>query len=579
MSDPSPSPASPSPHRSSTGNDRAGNGGTGASSGRSALLVGVGVLLSRISGLLRELVIAAMLGIGVAADAFRAALQIPGLLQNVLGEGVLSASFVPVYADAVEREQRGETDDGDDTADALAGTIAALLGLLTAVIVFVGIVLARPVTRVILPYLGDETFELTVRLTRIMWAGLGFIVLSAWCLGVLNTHRRFFLSFVAPVLWNAAQVVLATIAWARGWADADIARAAAWGVAVGGVAQFVVQVPVVRRVAPQVRPMLATQLSSVREVISRFGPAVLGRGVVQLSAFLDLFLAGLLATGAITGLGLAQVLYLLPIGIFAMSVAAADLPELAREQHSRPSVAARMRAGHERVAFYVVFSAVAFIVVGRPIVGALFQRGDFSADDARFVSFVLGAYSLGLVGSASSRLLQNACFAAGDVSGPARLAGARVSIAALIGIVLMFQLERYGITDGQVERLGDVPAFGLLPEEVREDELAPQRLGAVGLALGSAVAAWIEYGLLRRRVRRQLASTRPYRDPALNLLWPVVAAATVGGGLMWVIDGVHPLIEAPLTAGPAGLAYVGTAYWRGVPTAGALVDMVARRLR
>ncbi len=268
-------------------------------SGRNASLVAIGVLLSRLSGLVREVVFAGLLGTRLAADAFKAALQIPGLLQNILGEGALSASFVPVYADQVERRTRadrtGEADDADP--DVVAGTIAAILGLLTAVVVFVGIVAARPITRVILPFLGDETFDLTVDLVRIMWAGLGFIVLSAWCLGVLNTHRRFFLSYVAPVLWNASQVVLALIAWGRGWSDADIARAAAWGVAVGGVAQFLVQVPVVRRVAPGIRPALAVQLQAVREVGRRFGPAVLGRGVVQLSAFLDLFLAGLLAAG------------------------------------------------------------------------------------------------------------------------------------------------------------------------------------------------------------------------------------------------------------------------------------------
>ena len=416
-------------------------------SGRSALLVGAGVMLSRLSGLIREFVFTGLLGTKIAADAFRAALQIPGLLQNVLGEGVLSASFVPVYADLTERKDRGE--DAEDP-DAVAGTIAALLGLITAVVVFLGIVLARPLTRVVLPYLADETFELTVRLVRIMWAGLGFIVLSAWCLGVLNTHRKFFLSYVAPVLWNAAQVVLAVVAWARGWSDADIARAAAWGVVIGGALQFLVQVPAVRKAAPTLRPALKTRLQGVRDVGSRFGPAVLGRGVVQISAFVDLFLAGLLAVGAITGLTVAQILYLLPIGVFAMSVAAADLPELSREQQSAPRVAARMRAGHERIVFYVFFCAIAFIAMGKPVVGALFQRGDFTADDTILVWLVLAAYSVGLVASGSSRLFQNASFAAGDVSGPARLAGLRVAIAAVVGGLLMLQFERFGVVGGQV---------------------------------------------------------------------------------------------------------------------------------
>lgn len=537
-------------------------------SGRSALLVGAGVMLSRLSGLIREFVFTGLLGTKIAADAFRAALQIPGLLQNVLGEGVLSASFVPVYADLTDRKERGE--DGEDP-DAVAGTIAALLGLITAVVVFLGIVLARPLTRIVLPYLADETFDLTVRLVRIMWAGLGFIVLSAWCLGVLNTHRKFFLSYVAPVLWNAAQVVLAVVAWARGWSDADIARAAAWGVVIGGAAQFLVQVPAVRRAAPTLRPVLKTRLAGVREVGGRFGPAVLGRGVVQISAFVDLFLAGLLAVGAITGLTVAQILYLLPIGVFAMSVAAADLPELSREQQSAPRVAARMRAGHERIVFYVFFCAIAFIAMGKPVVGALFQRGEFTADDTILVWLVLAAYSVGLVASGSSRLFQNASFAAGDVSGPARLAGLRVAIAAVVGGLLMLQFERFGVVGGQVERFGDLPALSLLPEEVRQDDAAPQRLGALGLAIGSAVAAWVEYGLLRRRVRRGLTTTRRNPDPIWSLLAPGAAAALVGGFLSWVLDDLHPLMSAPLVVGAGGVVYVSLAYLRGSPSAADLL--------
>lgn len=536
-------------------------------SGRSAALVGSGVLLSRLAGLAREQILAAYLGIGVAADAFKAALQIPGLLQNMLGEGVLSASFVPVYAqlsDAEDEEARRD-------ADAVAGTVAALLGLLTALIVLVGIVAARPITKLLLPALGDETFELTVDLVRIMWAGLGFIVLSAWCLGVLNTHRRFFLSYVAPVVWNATQVVIATVAWARGWSDADIARAAAWGVALGGLLQFAIQLPSVLRVAPRVRPMLATRLDGVREVRRRFTPAIAGRGVVQLSAFLDLVLAGLLATGAIAGISIAQILYLLPIGVFAMSVAAADLPELSRDRGDAPKVAARLRVGHERITFFVLFSAVAFIVAGKPLVGALFQWGSFDADDTVFVWVVLAAYSLGLVASAASRLMQNACFSHGDVRGPAVLAGVRVVIAATLGVVLMLQFERFGVVARDVEKLGDLPAFGLLPKSVRADEAAPQRLGAVGLALGSAVAAWIEYALLRGRVRRALHGTRPYRDPAIGLLPAAILAGVVGATLSFVLDPFHHLLVAPIAIGCAGAAYVALAYWRGSHSAADLL--------
>ncbi len=543
--------------------------------GRSAVLVGAGILASRVSGLVREMIFAAFFGTKIVADAVRFALQMPGMLQNILGEGVLSASFVPVYAQAVERDAELGTDD----ASAIAGTIASLLGLLTGVIVLVGIVATRPIAKVLLWQLPDESFDLTVALARIMWAGLGFIVLSAWCLGVLNTHRKFFLSYIAPVLWNAAQVVLASIAWLNDWSDASIARWAAWGVAIGGALQFLVQLPAVLKVAPGIGPRLTLHLPEVREVIRRFGPAISGRGVVQLSAFLDLVLAGMLAVGAQSGLAFAQILYLLPIGVFAMSVVAADLPELSRE-HNRPArIAARIRTSQQRVAFFVAFSAVAFIFAGKPLVGALFQRGEFTADDTVFVWLILGTYSLGLLASSTSRLLQNTCFALGDVRGPAQFAALRVAVAASLGGLLMVQADRFGVVSGSVQRLGDLPAFGLLPEAVREDDLAPQRLGAIGLAFGSAVAAWIELALLQGRVRRALRTTRPLGSPTHGLLIPSLAAAAAAAGLSYLLDGHQLQLSAFVVLGVSGSLYVLLAYWQGIRSAEELVRSVGLHRR
>lgn len=542
----------------------------GPDSGRSAVLVGAGVMLSRLSGVVRELVLAALLGLTMAADAFKAALQIPGLLQNVLGEGVLSASFIPVYAGLVD-------DDDEEEAGRVAGAVLGLLGLLTAAIVVVGVLAARPITRLILPFLAEDTFELTVSLVRVMWVGLGFIVLSAWCLGVLNTHRRFFLSYVAPVLWNAAQVVLALAAWARGWGLDDIARAAAWGVAAGGVLQFAVQLPAVLAVAPRLRVSLAWRRPGVRTVIRRFGPAVLGRGVVQVSAFIDLFLAGLLASGAIAALSASQVIYLLPIGVFAMGVAAADLPELARERDVDHLIAARLRVGLERVGLFVLFSAVAFITMGKLVVGALYERGEFGADETILVWLTLAGYSLGLVGSASSRVLQNACYARGDVRGPAQLAALRVVVAAGLGSVLMFQLDRFGIVGGAVERLGELPAFAPLPDAERQGTAQSLRLGAVGLALGGMVAAWLEYALLKRRVAGQLPRARRLRQPAWRYLPAAAVTGSLGIAATVVLDDLPPLLAAPLALGVTGVVYVLMCARAGSSSARALIRTAVRR--
>ncbi|MEE3016561.1 MAG: murein biosynthesis integral membrane protein MurJ, partial [Actinomycetota bacterium] len=359
-------------------------------SGRNAMIVGAGIMLSRLSGLIRELIFAGLLGTRVAADAFKAALQIPGLLQNILGEGTLSASFIPTYSRLID------ANDDKDEPGLVAGTIVTLLGLITSAIVIIGILAARPMSKILLPLLPDETFELTVNLVRIMWAGLGFIVLSSWCLGILNAHRKFFLSFAAPILWNAAQIIFALLAWAQGWSDASIAKAAAWGVLVGGALQFLIQIPLVIKVSPSIKLGVKKGSDAVREIISKFFPSVMGRGVIQFSGFLDLFLAGLLATGAFTALSLAQIIYMLPIGLFVMSIISADLPEFSRDRDNISAITTRFITSSERIAFYLVFSSIAFITMGEPLIDFLFERGKFTSEDTLYIWIVLAAYSLGL---------------------------------------------------------------------------------------------------------------------------------------------------------------------------------------
>ncbi|MEX0706010.1 MAG: lipid II flippase MurJ, partial [Nitriliruptoraceae bacterium] len=205
---------------------------------RASSAVAAGILLSRLSGLVREIVMARLLGTGVGAEAVRAALRVPNLLQNLLGEGVLSASFVPVYSQLLAEGRRRE-------AGRLAGAVAGLLLTLVTVIVVLIAVFAEPVTRALawgfVP--GSARFELTVQLVRIVTPGIGMLVLSAWCLAILNAHRQFFLAYVAPVLWNAA-IVGALISTAMvTLAETSLATALAWGAVAGSTLQFVVQVP------------------------------------------------------------------------------------------------------------------------------------------------------------------------------------------------------------------------------------------------------------------------------------------------------------------------------------------------
>ena len=542
-----------------------------ASGRRSSALVGGGILLSRLAGLARESLIAATFATGFAVDAFRAALRIPNVLQNLLGEGSLSASFIPVYA-------RLLADGDEEEAGRLAGAVAGLLAVVAAAFVVAGVVFARPLTAVLAPGYTGARFELTVTLVRILTPGIGALVLSAWCLGVLNSHRRFFLSYAAPVLWNVAQIAVLVALGARGLSQSSLAVALAWGALAGGFLQLGVQLPAVRSLLGRLRPTTSWGTREVRTVLRRFAPAATGRGVVQLAAYVDLVLASFLALGAVAALSYALVLYLLPISLFGMSVAAAELPELSR--HADSGGAERLEELLARVAFFVVPTALAYLVVGDVVVAALFERGRFGPDDTRLVWWVLAAFSLGLVATTASRIMQSALYALGDTRGPAAVAVARVALSATVGAALMLQLDRLALagTGGLgVVLLGDLPAWSPLPVAVRSDPDAALRLGAVGLALGSAFGAWLELALLRRRLPSPLGRARLLGGHGRATVLAALVGVAVAVAVRAAVGGLAPVLALAAMAPPAGAAYLLVAAKMKVPEALALAATLRRR--
>ena len=536
--------------------------------GRGSSAVAAGIALSRLSGLLRESLLRSVLALGPAADAFAAALRIPNLLQNLLGEGSLSASFIPVYSRLLGEGR-------DDEAGRVAGAVAGLLAALAGGLVLVSILAARPLAVLLAPGFEGRRLDLTVDLLRITTGGLGLLVLSAWCLGVLNSHGRFFLPYVAPVLWNAAQVAVLAAAAFGDWSPRGAAIALAWGLVAGGALQFGVQAVAVWRLAPDLRPSFGRGNAAVADVRRRFGPAVLGRGVLQLSGYLDLVLASLLVTGAVAGLLSAQMLYALPVALFATSVAVAELPEMSR---LASGLADRALAARRRTAFFVAFCTVAYLVLGESIVGALFGWGAFDADDTRAVALVLAAYSLGLPAVASSKIFQNTLYAVGDTSGPARIAAARVGLAAVVGIALMFPLDRIAAHGGALLTLDGVGWFGPLNAGIRTGSPDPH-LGAVGLALGSACAAWLELALLSRRCRRSVDGTSGPTAVMSRLAPATGAAVVVALGVRWATDGLPAIAAAPIGLAVAGCTYVLVASATGVDEANLVIGPLRRRLR
>jgi putative peptidoglycan lipid II flippase len=543
---------------------------------RSSFLVGAGILLSRLSGLVREVATAAFLATGVGAEAFKAALRIPNLLQNLLGEGVLSASFVPAYSKLLAEGRR-------DDAGRLAGAIAGLLLVLTSTLVVIGVVFAVPITRILTPGFvpGTERFDLTVTLVRIVTPGVGFLVLSAWCLGILNSHRRFFLSYVAPVVWNATIIGMLVTAALVTTSQVRLATAMAIGAALGSVLQFAVQLPSVLKLTRSLRLSVSLRVPGVLPTVRRFGQVVAGRGGVQLASYVDLAVASLLAFGAFSALTYAQVLYLLPISLFGMSVAAAELPTLSTMDRSdRPRIVARLDAGLGRVAFFVVPSSIAFLLAGDLIAASVFQWGAFSPEASVQVGAILAVYALGMLASTSSRLLQSALYGAEDTRNPAIYAVLRVVLSLIVGVTLMFPLDAFGVTSEGI-RLVDDPSWSIASEALRAGPESAFRLGATGLAFGAAVGAWFELLLLRTRVGIVFGPTRlggPHAQAILRSAVAGVAGAVLARVLVAAVP-LGPHLGGVVAVGLIGASYLVAARVQGIPEAAELTGRFERLVR
>ncbi len=520
---------------------------------KASIFVAAGILLSRISGLLREGIFSHFFGTSMYADAFRAALRMPNALQNLLGEGTLSASFIPVYSELLEEGRK-------EDAGRLAGAIFSLLFVLASGLVLIGILAAPLLVSIFTPGFEGERREITITLVRIIFPMTGVLVLYAWTLGILNSHRRFFLSYVAPVLWNGA-IIATMLFFGWNWEQDALVVAVGWGAFVGGVLQFAIQLPWVFRLEKNLVLTFAREMKERAEVIRNAIPAVLGRGVVQISGYLDMILASLLAVGGVAAIAYAQTLYMLPVSLFGMSVAAAELPELSRERKKGVEVL-RKRANEAlgRMSFYVIPSLFGFLALGDVIVGAMYQRGEFGRPQTLLVAATLAAYAVALTATTATRLYNSTFFALRDTKTPAKVAALRVLIAAGLGFLFMIQFEA-------VDLFGRTVGPGLFSELRIDDTPDPIFFGAVGLALGSGIAAWIEWFILRRILGRRVGKIRAGADTLVRIVVAAVVATAVAWATRLVVPAIHPIPDAALILGAFVLVYFPLTSWMGLEEA------------
>ena len=519
------------------------------STGRFAALIAIGILMSRVFGLVRQRVFGHYFGTSDAADAFNAAARIPNFLQNLFGEGVLSASFIPVYAGLLARGQREE-------ADRVAGVVGALLALVTAVLVALGIVLTPWLVATVAMGFTGEKRELTILLVRIMFPGIGLLVCSAWCLGVLNSHRKFLLSYLAPVIWN---VVMIAALWWFGRRNITLPRLAemiAWAAVLGSALQFLVQLPTVLRLAPGIRPSLDTASEHVRQVVRGFVPVFVGRGVVQISGYIDSDLASLIGSGAVSVFTYAQALYLLPGSLFGMAISAAELPAMSSLTGGIEEVAALLRgrldAGLRRIAFFIVPSAMAFLALGDVIASALYRSGRFSHADAVWVWGTLAGSSVGLLASTLGRLYSSTFYALRDTRTPLRFAVVRVLLTLALGYLFALPLPR---------------AIGIDP-----------RWGVAGLTASAGLAGWVEFTLLRRALNARIGRTGLSASYVIRLWASALVAAAAGVAVKYAMGIEHTIVLAIVALGLYGALYFGLTAALGVSDGAALLRRVVARV-
>ena len=368
-------------------------------------VIAAGVLLSRIAGLVRDSIFAHFLGDSATADAFKAGFRIPNILQNLFGEGVLSASFIPVYGKLL-----GEGD--DETADMLAWGVGAIMTLGVTVLVAIGVLVTPYLIDVIAPGFEGDKRDLTIQIVRILFPGAGLLVMSAWFLGVLNSHHKFFVSYTAPVAWNVAMIAALLYYGPRRSQD-GLAIAISWASVVGSALQIAVQVPQTLALLRKHRIDLARIAAPLRSVFNNLTPVVISRGVINLSSYIDNILASLLPTGAVAALNYGQLLYMLPISLFGYSVAASELPAMSRAAGAMPEqmsaiLRARINRGLRQIAFMTVPSSAAFLILGDVIVAMIYQSGAFTRADAIYVWAVLAGSGVGLLAATMGRLYNSA---------------------------------------------------------------------------------------------------------------------------------------------------------------------------
>jgi putative peptidoglycan lipid II flippase len=478
---------------------------------KAAGLVSAMTLVSRVLGLVREQVFAALLGAGYHSDAFRIAFRIPNLLRDLFAEGALSAAFVPTYARARHDEQQA--------AFRLASRVFSFVAVVLGALVVVGVILAWPIVSGIAPGFDDAPgkAELTVRLTRVMMPFLPLVSFAAVAMGMLNAEGRFGIPALSPALFNAVAILWAAVLYLMGLGADQVVLGWAFGTLAGGLAQFLVQVPSLRRLGFRFRPEWAPGDPGLRQIGRLMAPATVGLAAVQVNIFVSSIFASS-EPGAVSWLDYAFRLLYLPIGLFGVALGTIATAGLARKaaEADFDGLRTTLRQSLSMLAFLTLPATVGLIALGVPVVRLLYERGRFTAADTQATAAALFLYAFGLVGYTGVKVLAPAFYALGRPRVP--LAASLVAVATNLVVILAahgtlgFRAIALGTALGSIlnasllvglfeKRVGGLVGHGLL-RPVARMVLAALVMGASARAL----SAWLETSLGTTGLVAQLAT-------------------------------------------------------------------------
>lgn len=406
---------------------------------KSTLVVGVMTLISRISGLVRDIVFANIMGSGLIADAFFVAFRIPNFFRRIFGEGAFSQSFIPVYSEYYERRSAEEV---RSFIDHMAGVLGAVLVVLTVL----GIWAAPGIVTVIAPgYLEEpDKFEITVDALRLTFPYLLFISLVAMSQGLLNTCGRFAPSAVTPVLLNLCMIAAAV--WLVPFARNE-AIAVSLGVLAAGVLQLAFQVPFLRQenVLPVPRPN--PRDPGVRQVFRLMLPAIFGVSVAQVNILIGTLLASFLVTGSVSWLYYSDRVMEFPLGVFGIALATVMLPSLSKlHANKRPEAFSELLDWSLRwVCLISVPAMIGMILLAGPILSTLFLHGSTTPNDIRMMTLSLAAYAVGLAGFVLVKVLAPGFFARQDMKTPVKIAAVSMVVNIILSLILVSPMKHTGL--------------------------------------------------------------------------------------------------------------------------------------